>query len=145
MKSVETARKGRLVGKVLTGSWRSTELPALQISQRELDEITPLLYDSGTAALGWRRISKTPLRECSSAEVLHQAYRLQSLQSEIHEQKIQKLFSLLRQAQVDAVLAKGWATAGTYAERALRPYGDIDICVRPEHFKLAEEVLSAPE
>ena len=145
MKSVETARKGRLVGKVLTGSWRSTELPALQISQRELDEITPLLYDSGTAALGWRRISKTPLRECSSAEVLHQAYRLQCLQSEIHEQKIQKLFSLLRQAQVDAVLAKGWATAGTYAERALRPYGDIDICVRPEHFKLAEEVLSAPE
>jgi hypothetical protein len=32
-----------------------------------------------------------------------------------------------------------------YSERALRPYGDIDLCVRPEHFKLAEEVLSAPE
>ena len=145
MKSIEAARKGGLVAKMLAGSWRGTELPALQITERELDEITPLLYDSGTAALGWRRISKTPLRESSSAEVLHQAYRLQSLQSEIHEQKIEKVFSLLRQAHVDAVLAKGWATAGTYAEKALRPYGDIDVCVRPEHFKLAGEVLSAPE
>lgn len=145
MKSREAARKGSLVAKVLAGAWRGSAFPALQISEGELDEVTPLLYDSGTGALGWRRLSKTPLRDCSSAEVLHQAYRLQSLQSEIHEQKIKKVFLLLRQAQVEAVLAKGWATAGMYAERALRPYGDIDICVRPEHFKLAEEVLSAPE
>ena len=55
------------------------------------------------------------------------------------------MFRLLREAQVEAVLAKGWATAGLYTDRALRPYGDIDICVRPQHFKLAEEVLSAPE
>ncbi|HEY3040536.1 MAG TPA: nucleotidyltransferase family protein [Pyrinomonadaceae bacterium] len=145
MKSREAARKGRLVAEVLAGAWRASAFPSLQISEAELDEVTPLLYDSGTAALGWRRISKTPLRDCSSAEALHQAYRLQSLQSEIHEQKIEKLFSLLRQAQVDAFLAKGWATACRYSEKALRPYGDIDICVPPQHFKLAEEVLSSPE
>lgn len=145
MKSKEALRKGSLVARVLSGSWRSLDVPPLQISESDLDAVTPLLYDSGTAALGWRRLSRTSLRTCSSAEVLHQAYRLQSLQSEIHEQKIEKVFRLLRQAQVEAVLAKGWATAGLYTERALRPYGDIDICVRPEHFKLAEEVLSAPE
>jgi hypothetical protein len=145
MKSREAARKGSLVAEVLAGAWRASALPSLQISERELDEVTPLLYDSGTAALGWRRVSKTPLRNSSSAEVLHQAYRLQSLQSEIHEQEIAKVFRLLRQAQVEAVLGKGWATAGLYAEKALRPYGDIDICVRPEHFKLAEEILNAPD
>jgi hypothetical protein len=145
MKSREATRKGNLVAEVLAGAWRGSAFPTLQISERELDEITPLLYDSGTAALGWRRISKTSLQECSAGEILHQAYRLQSLQAEIHEEKIKKLFSLLRQAQVEAVLAKGWATAGMYAERALRPYGDIDICVRPDHFKLVEEVLRAPE
>jgi len=145
MKSKEAVRKGSLVAKVLAGAWRGSVFPTLEISERELDEVTPLLYDSGTAALGWRRVRQTPLRDCSSAEVLHHAYRLQSLQSEIHEQKIKKVFSLLRQAQVEAVLAKGWATAGMYAEKALRPYGDIDLCVRPEHFKVAEEVLSAPE
>lgn len=145
MKSREATRKGSLVAEVLAGAWRGSALPGLQISERELDEVTPLLYDSGTAALGWRRISKTPLRGSSSAEVLHQAYRLQSLQSEIHEQKIAKVFRLLRQAQVQAVLGKGWATAGMYAEKALRPYGDIDICIRPEHFKLAEEILSTAD
>jgi hypothetical protein len=141
MKSREAARKGSLVAEVLAGAWRASAPPSLQISERELDEVTPLLYDSGTAALGWRRVSKTQLRASSSAEVLHQAYRLQSLQSEIHEQKITKVFRLLRQAQVEAILGKGWATARMYAEKALRPYGDIDICVRPEHFKLAEETL----
>ena len=145
MKSREAARKGSLVAEVLAGAWRASALPTLEISERELDEVTPLLYDSGTAALGWRRVSKTPLRDSSSAEVLHQAYRLQSLQSEIHEQKIAKVFRLLRQSQVEALLGKGWATAGMYAEKALRPYGDIDICVRPEHFKLAEEILNTPE
>jgi len=145
MKSREAARKGSLVAEVLAGAWRASALPSLQISERELDEVTPLLYDSGTAALGWRRVCQTELRGSSSAEVLHQAYRLQSLQSEIHEQKIAKVFRLLRQAQVEAVLGKGWATAGMYAEKALRPYGDIDICVRPEQFKLAEEILSTPD
>jgi hypothetical protein len=146
MKSKEAARKGNLVAEMLAGAWRSTAAhTTLSLSEAELDEVTPLLYDCGTAGLGWRRVSKTPLRDCPSAGVLHQAYRLQSLQSEIHEQNIRKVFSLLRQAQVEAVLAKGWATAGMYADRALRPYGDIDICVRPEHFKLAEQVLSAPE
>jgi len=145
MKSKEAARKGNLVAEVLSGSWRGASPSTLHISESELDAVTPLLYDSGTAGLAWRRISTTPLRTSASGEVLHQAYRLQSLQSAIHEQKIEKLFRLLRQAHVEPVLAKGWAAAGLYSERALRPYGDIDVCVRPEHFKLAEEVLSAPE
>jgi hypothetical protein len=141
----EALRKGSLVADVLTGSWRTPALPELQISEAELDEITPLLYDSGTVALGWRRISKTSLQATSSGEVLHQAYRLLTLQSEIHTQKVRKVFRLLSRADVDAILAKGWAVAGLYPERALRPYGDIDICVPPEQFKLAQEVLGAPE
>ncbi len=145
MKSKDARDKGRLVAEVLAGSWRNSEVPPLNISEAELDAVTPLLYDSGTAALGWRRVSKAALGDTSSGEVLHQAYRLQSLQSGIHEQKIEKVFRLLREARVEAVLGKGWATAGLYPDRALRPYGDIDICVRPESFSLAEEVLSAPE
>ena len=145
MKTREALRKGELVAEILSGSWRRSDIPVLRMSEAELDEVTPLLYDSGTVALGWRRISQMSLSESASGEVLHQAYRLLSLQAELHEQKIEKVFRLLRQAQVDAILAKGWASAGMYPERALRPYGDIDICVRPEHFKLTEEVLSAPE
>lgn len=115
------------------------------MTESELEAVTPLLYDSGTAGLAWHRLKHTPLRNTASAELLHEAYRLQSLQSEIHEQKIERLFRLFRQAKVEGVLAKGWATAGMYSSRAMRPYGDIDVCVRPEHYKLAEDVLRDPE
>jgi len=120
------------------------DVPPLQMTEAELDTVTPLLYDSGTAALGWHRLKNTDLRTSAAAEVLHQAYRLQSIQSEIHEQKIEKVFRLFREAKIDGLLAKGWASAGMYSSRALRPYGDIDICVRAEHVALAEEVLAIP-
>ena len=61
MKSRDALRKGNLVAAVLSGSWRSSALPTLDISETELDTVTPLLYDSGTAALGWRRVRKTSL------------------------------------------------------------------------------------
>ena len=136
---------GSLVAEILSGSWRSSKVPTLRMTEPELDAVTPLLYDSGTAALGWHRLKTTELRNSASAELLHQAYRLQSLQSEIHEQQIEKVFQLFREAKVDAVLGKGWATAGLYSNRAFRPYGDIDICVRPQQHKQAEEVLRDPQ
>ncbi len=138
-------RTGNLVARVLAGSWRKSEGPPLEISEIELDEVSPLLYGSGAAALGWRRLSKTEFREAPSAEMLHQAYRLLALQSEIHDEKIERVFRLLRQSSVDALLAKGWAAAGLYPERTLRPFGDIDLCIHPRHYKLATEILAAPE
>lgn len=147
MKSRENPHKGNkgsLVAEVLSGSWRGSAGQTLLMTESELDAVTPLLYDSGTAALGWYRIRETSLRTSSSAEVLHSAYRLQSLQSEIHEQKIEKVFRLFREAGIESFLAKGWATAGMYGAPGLRPYGDLDICVRPEHFEAAEAVLADP-
>ena len=137
-----TKRQGQLIAKALTGAWRSKDLTELALSESELDEVAPLLMGSGAAALGWRRISDSCLRESSSGELLHQAYRLQLLQSDIQEQKIEKAFRLLREASVEAILAKGWAVAGLYPSRTLRPYGDIDICVRPKDYRLVEELFS---
>ncbi len=145
MRSRDVWRQGSLVASVLSGAWRSSAFPPLNVSEAELDEVTPLLLGSGAAALGWRRIADTDLRNTPSGEVLHQVYRLQSLQSEILERKIEKVFRPLREARVDAILVKGWVAAGSYPVSGLRPDGDIDLCVRAEHFKLAEEVLSVPE
>ncbi|MGH9883499.1 MAG: nucleotidyltransferase family protein, partial [Pyrinomonadaceae bacterium] len=139
------SRKGKLVARALAGSWRSVSLPSFDLSAAELDEVAPLLYGSGAAALGWCRVRNTNLKDESPAVVLQQAYRLLALQSAIHEQKLEKVFRLLRQASVEAVLAKGWAAARLYPDSALRPYGDFDLLVRPSQFKVAEEVLSSPE
>jgi hypothetical protein len=42
---------------------------------------------------------------------------------------------------VEPLLAKGWAAARLYPEPGLRPYGDIDLCVRPEDYAAAQDVL----
>src|SRR5688572_22838451 len=145
MTSTDILRKGNLVASVLSGAWRTLSFPPLALSEAELNEVTPLLCGSGAAALAWHRLASTDLGDTASAEVLHQTYRLQSLQAEILEQKIEKVFRLLRQSRVDAVLAKGWVAAALYPDTALRTYSDIDICVRPEDFHLAEKVFSVTE
>lgn len=144
MKARSKLRKGGLVATVLAGAWRRGDLPGLNISETELDETTPLFYGSGAAALAWKRISNTHLQNTASGELLHQAYRLHSLQAAMHEEKIAKVFRLLGQAQVNPILAKGWVAARMYADTGLRPYGDIDLCVRREEFSAAEEVLNSP-
>lgn len=137
--------EGELLARALRGAWRAEDLPLFDLSGPELDQITPLLMGSGAAALGWRVVGASQFRESSSGELLRQAYRLQSLQSEIQEQKIEKVFRLLRQASLDAILAKGWVAAGLYPDRTLRPYGDIDICVRSRDYKSVAELFSSPE
>jgi len=137
--------QGELVASALRGSWRAADLPPFVLSETELDQIAPLLMGSGAASLGWRVVDPTPLRESPSGELLHQAYRLQSLQAELQEQKIEKVFRLLREASLDAMLAKGWAAAGLYPNRTLRPYGDVDICVRSRDYQAVSELFSSPE
>jgi len=90
--------RGNLVAATLAGSWRIST-PPLQLSLEDLDEITPLLYNSGAAALGWRRIQDTQLRTTASAEVLHQGYRLQALQVAISQTKIEIVHRLLQEAE----------------------------------------------
>lgn len=145
MKLDQPQSRSSLISAILAGSWRKSDLPPLNLSESQLDEVTPLLYGSGAAALGWWRVRNTELQTTSSAEVLHQAYRLQVLQSGIHEEKIEKVFRVLRQASIEAILVKGWAAAGLYPERGLRPYGDIDLIVRPEQYEAASELFGGPE
>src|SRR5712691_12512832 len=111
MKNIRAESRAILVRTILSGSWRPALTHAPDFSESELDEVTPLLYGSGAAALGWWRIRETDLRTTLSAEVMHQAYRLQALQSGIHEQKIQKVFRALRKASIEPILVKGWAAA----------------------------------
>jgi hypothetical protein len=48
----------------------------------------------------------------------------------------------LRSAGVEPLLVKGWAVARLYPERGIRPYGDIDLCVRPEQHGVAVAALA---
>ncbi|HKO61574.1 MAG TPA: nucleotidyltransferase family protein, partial [Pyrinomonadaceae bacterium] len=142
MSSQNGLQKGPLVAAVLAGSWRSNNYPALRINEQDLADVAALLSRSGAAALAWRRIKDTTLASSPSGETLRQTYRLQSLKSVAHEQAVEKVFRLLREAGVEALLVKGWAAAILYEQQDLRPAGDIDLCVRPEHRDKAVAALA---
>jgi hypothetical protein len=111
---------------------------SLELSPTDFDLVTPLLYDSGAAGLGWWRIRDTQLGDTDSGELLHQAFRLLSLQGRIHEQQIQRIFSALRESKIEPILLKGWSVARRYPQIGLRPFGDIDLLIRPkQHLQAA--------
>jgi hypothetical protein len=132
--------KGRLIARVLAGSWRQSPEP-LAISPAELDLVTPLLLESGAGALGWKRVGNSSLRSAPAAVELEQAYRLHALQSAMHEKNIPNAVTLLRSAGIEPILVKGWAVARLYPDTGLRPYGDLDLCVERKRYQAAARAL----
>ncbi|MDT4953359.1 MAG: hypothetical protein QOJ02_1497 [Acidobacteriota bacterium] len=132
---------GRLVAAMLQGSWRrSPTTPEWQSAK--LEEIAPLLQRSGAAALCWWRIRFSDLQDIPVAKSFHDAYRLNTLQAALTQQTIKETIALLRSVEIEPILVKGWAVARAYPEKGLRPYGDIDLCVRPHQFAAAESALN---
>lgn len=144
MESSTSRSQGQLIADFLAGSWRANQAP-LKSSLSDLDRVTALLYNAGGAGLAWWRIHESDLKTTPCGELLHQGYRLQALQTPIHEERIIRAFRLLRGAEVEPILVKGWATAQFYPHGTLRAYGDIDLVVRPEEYRAAREVLKRDE
>ncbi|HEV7843659.1 MAG TPA: nucleotidyltransferase family protein, partial [Pyrinomonadaceae bacterium] len=140
MAEVHVKSPGCLVAEMLRGSWRMSP-PPLEFTSSQLKEITPLLQKSGAAALSWRRVQHCDLRDFPHARQLHQSYRRHTLRAALIQQTIKRAISLLRSIGIEPILVKGWAAARLYPEHGLRPYGDIDLCVRPEQLSAAKCAL----
>lgn len=135
---------GPLVARVLAGAWRESP-PAVDFTAGDLGAVVPLLLASGAGALGWQRVRYSTLRDTPAALRLHEAYRMHALHAAIHEVEIPQLFKLFRAAGVEPVLVKGWAVARWYTETWLRPYGDVDLCFKPEEYAIAAARMDEPE
>jgi hypothetical protein len=141
MKSNFAKETGALVAAFLAGAWRAVPPPA-DFSVPEFEKVAPLLLPSGADALGWWRVRNSELRSCPAAEHLQQAYRLNTLESSRNKSRIERVFEVFRSFGVEPVLIKGWAAASYYPDKGLRPYGDIDICVRRHELQDAEHALA---
>jgi Uncharacterised nucleotidyltransferase len=135
--------RGELVAAVLAGAWRRPA-PPLHVSPDTLADVASHLVRLGGGALAWRRLHAAGGPRCAAALELRQVYRLQTLDARLHERRIVRAVSLLRAAKIEPLLAKGWAAARLYPEPGLRPYGDVDLWVRPDQYGLALAVLSSP-
>ena len=134
----EKTRRGRLLAELLAGSWRCTPPAA---SEQELAEIANLLTTCGAGGLAWCRVRGSDLNSGPIAELFQAQYRFQSLKAALHERSLKKVIPLLRSAGVEPLLVKGWAIARLYPEPGMRPYIDLDLCVRPDDYAHASEVL----
>jgi hypothetical protein len=143
-KESDDVARGWLIAEVLALAWRNPPVP-LPLSAASLREIAPLLLGTGAGAVAWRRIKDASLRAAEVAEELHQAYRLHILQAAVKEVEIGQVFSFLRSRGLEPLLGKGWAIARHYPEPGLRPYGDIDLYVRPEQHGDFAAALKQPE
>lgn len=121
---------------ILAHSWRPSP-PPLECSSEHLAKRAPLLLASGAGPLGWWRVRRSEARSTPAALDLQEAYRLHALQAILHEREIAEVLTLLRSEGVEPILVKGWAAARLYPEPGLRPYGDIDLCCRPDQYSLA--------
>jgi hypothetical protein len=116
------------------------------MSPGEINAVMPLLLGSGAGALAWWRISRRsePMR-IAAIEQLRHAYWHSSIHAAKQEREVVEVFKVLRSAGIEPILIKGWAIARAYSETGLRPAGDIDLCVSPEHHATARAVLNTPE
>lgn len=137
-------RRGSLVASTLAGSWLLSP-PPVALAEEQLAEIAPLLLKAGSAGLAWRRVRNTGLRNSSAAFDLQQAYRLFALQAALHERDIRQVLPLLRSHGIEPVMVKGWPVARLYPDPGARPYGDLDLCVRPDRYDMAKKILGSPE
>ena len=135
-------RRGAAVAHILAGAWHADPSPP-QLSRAALAEITGPVLETGAGSLGWWRLRRSALAGTAAAGRLRQAYRLHTLQAARHEDHLRHVVAGLRSAGVEPVLIKGWAVARLYPETGLRPYGDLDLCVRPGQLAAAKAVLGS--
>lgn len=141
MNSPTKKESGALVATLLARAWRP-EPPPLDFSLADFERVAPLLLATGAGALAWRRVRNGPLEVAIGADDLHQVCRLNILTARVNQSRIEKVFAVLRSVAIEPILIKGWTAARYYPEPGLRPYGDIDICVRRQQFQDAQRALA---
>lgn len=63
--------------------------------------------------------------------------RWSALQLALHEQQLERSFSMFRSGRFEPILIKGWAANRSYPDDVKRFPGDIDLCVEPERYQEA--------
>jgi hypothetical protein len=133
---------GPLIAALLAGAWRNAPAPR-SIGAAELAAVAPVLLETGAGGLAWWGMRRTPLSAAHAAQSLADTFRHQAIQAIVHEQQLLKVVRLLRGAGVEPIVVKGWSAAQPYADPALRPAGDIDLCLAPDQLAAAMEIVES--
>jgi len=124
---------GAEIAAVLTRSW-DPAADALDPGRLREPGLRALLRESGAMGLVWNRLRRAAGEVKSTGHKVIQEVRLQHrgqlLQARIRERGLAHAVTLLRSAEIEPLVVKGWAIARAYPDPAMRPYGDLDLCLR---------------
>lgn len=135
---------GSLMTETLAGSWRM--VPTCEnFSPDVISRIATLLLNSGAAGLVWWRFQCTAQQAEEILLPFRQAYVHYTIRAAYHEAQAKGVFTFFRASGIEPVLVKGWSIGRRYPAKGLRPYGDIDICVRESDYQKALALIATPE
>lgn len=138
MRRESTSRSlGSEIARVLTHSWRHPVEPVTL--PESLERYLPLLTSLGVAGLVYRKLDLR--NNVGVVNYWSDAFRQFAVEAMLHEHSVVDIFQRARARQVEPILFKGWAIARLYPDVALRPYGDIDLWVRPEEIESLSAAL----
>jgi Uncharacterised nucleotidyltransferase len=135
-------RLGALIASVLRESWRPSP-PAVHFEGDALRFAAPLLLGTGGAGLAWWRVRDSGLSDEPVAAELRDAFRAQTLDARLHEDRLKRAVQVIEAAGVPVLISKGWSVARRYPAGGLRPYGDLDLHVPLDSQQTAERALAA--
>ena len=98
-------------------------------------ELVPTLVATGAGPLAWQVARRRRWDE--RYQPLRDTYLAQAMRRGMAEQQLARVASRLDDAGVEWVTGKGWSVARHYPDPSVRPYGDIDVYVRPGHARRA--------
>lgn len=131
------------VADALTQSWRDDPPPwDPDLSQADLGKLFEHLQGTGASSLMYRRI-----RRCASLQgddvlaQMQQSYKAQQLRATVQMNAIAELSKLLSDRNILHMVFKGWAVARAYGDPCCRPFGDIDVLVRPHQMAKTLDLL----
>jgi len=133
--------RGRRMAVILAGAWRPSP-PSVQMSAEVLEDVTLGLLRSKTGALGWWRVRHSPLGASAAGRQLRNAYYQHGVRVAVHASSLTRIVTRLRAGGVEPVLVKGPAVGRLYPDRALRPFEDLDLCVRPDQHDVASAIVA---
>ncbi|HMG36208.1 MAG TPA: nucleotidyltransferase family protein [Blastocatellia bacterium] len=141
---IATTDVGMMLAALLHSAWHSVP-PELKLDASDvLTKVQRSLLQGGCAPLAWWRLRSVIDRDTNQAQELRQAYYHFAIQAERSAERLARAFDLFRQIGVEPVLVKGWSVARLYPEVGLRPYGDLDLCVRRDQFDKSSELTGTP-
>jgi hypothetical protein len=135
---------GRMLIETLAGSWRP--VPACEnYSPEIIPRIAAPLLKSGTAGLVWWRLQSLAPQYGDLLSPFRDVYAYYTIRAALHEARARHAFAFFRGHDIEPVLVKGWSIGRRYPAKGLRPYGDLDLCVRPSDYQKALALTLTPE